>query len=80
MITISLKLPEALVWRLEAEARGRRKSKSAIIRECLEHDFNSSRRGRKPSFHELARDLCGIGRSGVPDLATNPKYLREFAR
>ena len=46
MTTISLKLPEALVARLEAEARSRQKSKSAIIREYLEQGLNGAQRGK----------------------------------
>ena len=80
MITFSLKLPETLVARLEAEARGRQKSKSAIIREYLEQGLNGARHGKRPSFYELAQDLCGAGHSGVPDLATNPKHLEGFGK
>jgi plasmid stability protein len=80
MITFSLKLPEALVARLEAEARSRQKSKSAIIREYLEQGLNGARRGKRPSFYELAQDLCGAGHSGVPDLATNPKHMEGFGK
>jgi hypothetical protein len=78
MITFSLKLPETLVARLEAEARGRQKSKSSIIREYLEQGLNGARRGKRPSFYDLTQDLCGAGHSGVPDLATNPKHLEGF--
>ena len=80
MTTISLKLPEALVARLEAEARNRQKSKSAIIREYLEQGLSGAQRGRRPSFYEQAQDLCGIGHSGVSDLATNPKHLEGFGK
>jgi hypothetical protein len=80
MTTISLKLPEALVARLEAEARSRQKSKSAIIREYLEQGLNGAQRGKRPSFYERARDLCGVGHSGVQDLATNPKHLEGFGK
>ena len=80
MTTISLKLPEALVARLEAEARSRQKSKSAIIRDYLEQGLNGVQRGKRSSFYELAQDLCGTGRSGILDLATNPKHLEDFGR
>ena len=36
MTTISLKLPEGLLARLERESRARRTSKSSLVRECLE--------------------------------------------
>jgi hypothetical protein len=80
MSTISLKLPEVLVARLEAEARRRQTSKSALIREYLEQCLNGEQRDRRPSFYELAQDLCGTGQSGVPDLAINPKHLEGFER
>jgi len=80
MTTLSLKLPEALVARLEAEARNRQTSKSAVIREYLEQGLNGTQRGKRPSFYDLAQDLYGTGRSGVPDLATNPKHLQGFGK
>jgi hypothetical protein len=36
MTTISLKLPENLLARLERESRARRTTKSSVVRECLE--------------------------------------------
>jgi hypothetical protein len=35
---------------------------------------------RKPSAHDLLKDLCGIIKDGPEDLATNPKYLDDFGR
>jgi hypothetical protein len=32
------------------------------------------------SLYDLTRDLCGSIDSGVPDLATNKKYMRGFGR
>jgi len=80
MTTISLKLPEALISRLEAEARSRKKSKSAIIRDYLEQGLNGDPRSKRPSFYELAQDLCGAGHSGESDLATNPEHMEGFGK
>lgn len=80
MPTISLKLPEVLAARLEAEARSRQKSKSAIIREYLEQGLNGVQGDKRPSFYERARDLCGAGHSGVSDLATNPQHMEGFGK
>ena len=67
-----------LLDRVEEEARGRRISKSKVIRGCLEERLFRSRRGKKLSCHELARRLAGSLR-GPRDLATNPKYLESLA-
>ncbi len=32
------------------------------------------------SAYKVMKDYCGIVDSGVPDLATNPKYLSDFGR
>jgi plasmid stability protein len=80
MTTISLKLPATLIARLKVEARNRRKSQSAVIRECLEQGLSEKHSGRKPSFHELAQDLCGSASSGTRDLATNSKYLAGLGK
>jgi len=37
--TISLKLPENLLARLERESRARRTTKSSVVRECLEQQL-----------------------------------------
>ena len=39
MTTISLKLPENLLARLERESRARRTTKSSVVRECLEQQL-----------------------------------------
>ncbi len=80
MKTISLKLPQRLLQLLEAEARTRRASKSALVRECLEQALAAPPRKGAQSCFDLAHDLAG-SLSGLPrDLATNPKYLDGFGR
>jgi hypothetical protein len=77
MRTISLELPDDLLADLEPEAKARRVSKSALVRESLETALRRrSRRG--PSCHDLARDLAGIVKGLPRDLATNPKYMEGF--
>lgn len=34
----------------------------------------------EPTLEELLGDMIGIVDSGVPDLATNPKYMEDFGR
>jgi hypothetical protein len=77
MVTVTMKLPEALAARLEQEAARQKTTKSALIRHCLEYVLVQSRSGKTRSFHDLARDKCGRFR-GARDLATNPKYLQGF--
>ena len=91
MTTISLKLPEHLLLRLEKESRARRTTKSSVVRECLEQqlpvrppplDLPELPAGE--SFYDKALPILkkawarrGRGRR---DLATNPKYLEGFGR
>ena len=77
MTTFSLKLPEAVAERLEAEARAHQKSKSSLVREFIERGLSGAKGKRRPSFHELAKDKCGIY-DGPRDLSTNPKYMEGF--
>jgi hypothetical protein len=79
MTTISLKVPEVLDTRLAEEARRRRTSKSAVVRECVEKMLLSPRKGQAASCLDLAGDLAGC-LSGPRDMATNPKYLEDFGR
>jgi len=78
--TISLKLPEGLLERLEAEARARGTTKSSLVRECLERSLDSRPVGGKATCYNLAADLAG-SLEGLPrDLAGNPKYMEGFGQ
>jgi hypothetical protein len=79
MTTISLKLPASLAARLEDQARADQKPKSALVREFIERGLRGNSR-REPSFHDLAKSKCGLGRSGLRDLATNPKHLGDYGQ
>lgn len=78
MTTISLKVPDELVARMDAVARSKRTSRSALLREALEEKLKSSARKTPPSLFERSADLCGKGRSGFSDLASNPQHLEGF--
>ena len=78
MITISLKIPDELVSRVDAVARAKQTSRSALMREALEEKLESSARQNTPSLYERSADLCGKGDSGLGDLAPNPKHLEGF--
>lgn len=79
MTTISLKLPESLGAQLEAEARRRQTTKSAIIRELLEEGLNKPRRKKAVTCYDLVKDIIGSVR-GPRDLASNPKYMEGFGK
>ena len=80
MQTISLKLPESLLARLEQASRHRRTTKSSLVRAALERELSAPASGGGGSCYDLAADLAG-SLSGLPaDLGTNPKYLKDFGR
>lgn len=77
MQTISLKLPEALLARLEKECRARRMNKSALVRAALEREL-SAHKVKEPSCYDLASDLAGSIKGLPKDIATDPKYMVGF--
>ena len=78
MTTISLKLPETLLARLEKESRQRRVNKSALVRAALEKELAAPSAGGEASCFDLARDLAGSLKGLPKDLSTNPKYMKGF--
>ena len=91
MTTISLKLPEQLLSRLETESRARRTTKSSLVRDCLEKQLAAQpppkdfpKLAADESFHEqalpiLKRAWTRRGR-GARDLASKPKHLAGFGK
>jgi Ribbon-helix-helix protein, copG family len=75
MKTITVRLPEPLVAEIEAESRGRKCSKSDVVRERLERP-GRPRPGRSTPFGAIA-DLIGSV-TGLPvDLSARKKrYLK----
>lgn len=76
MTTITCKIPEGMNAQLENIARGRRVSKSVVLREALESKIKAEK-STAPTAYDVAGHLCGKLR-GPSDLATNPKHMREF--
>ncbi len=76
MKTLTVRLPEPLVADIEAESRGRRISKSDVIRERLQLAIGSER--RQPTALASIADLVGSV-DGLPaDLSAQKKrYLRS---
>ncbi len=75
MKTLTVRLPEALVADIEEESRGRRVSKSDVIRERLSLPSRSSRSRRSPE--ESIADLVGSVVGLPADLSARKKeYLK----
>jgi Arc/MetJ-type ribon-helix-helix transcriptional regulator len=74
MKTLTVRLPEPLVADIEEESRGRRISKSDVVRERLER--GPRKRRRNASFEAIA-DVIGSVEGLPSDLAARKKeYLR----
>jgi len=77
MKTLTVRLPEALVAEIEAESRGRKLSKSDVVRERLSGGVRSPRRGRIAPLDAIA-DLIGSVDKLPADLSARTKqYLRR---
>ena len=76
--TISLKLPDDLLVQLDNEAKARRVTKSALIRESLEKALRKPAQGGEVSCYDLSSDLAGALKGLPEDLADNPKYMEGF--
>jgi hypothetical protein len=78
MDLVSFKLPPQLRKRLAEEARRRRVSQGAVIRESLQTTLleRPSARGEL-TCADLAGDLIGSVRGGPRDASTNKRYLDE---
>jgi Arc/MetJ-type ribon-helix-helix transcriptional regulator len=75
MKTITVRLPDPLVADIEAESRGRRISKSDVVRERLQLAAGATRQPVAPL--ELIADLIGSVNSLPADLSARKKrYLR----
>jgi Arc/MetJ-type ribon-helix-helix transcriptional regulator len=75
MKTLTVRLPEPLVADIEAESRGRKISKSDVVRERLE--IAPRKRRRTASLHAIA-DLIGSVDDLPTDLTTRKKqYLQD---
>ena len=75
MKTLTVRLPESLIGEIEAESRGRKMSKSDIVRERLQGAVGSTRQPR--AALDAIADLIGSV-DGLPaDLSGQKKrYLR----
>lgn len=79
MVTLTVKLPEALAAKLEALVRRRGQKRSEVVREAIARAVEEGPDSDGPSVYDLLQDLKGVG-EGPKDLATNPKHMRGFGR
>lgn len=89
MTTISLKLPERLLARLERESRARGTTKSSLVRECLEQQLPDQAPAAglpelppgESAFDKalpILKRAWARNRKLPRDLATNPKHMKGF--
>ena len=78
MTTLSLKIPDELAKRLDALAEKQHRTRSELIREAIAARIDAEATSTTPSLLEQASDLCGSGKSGMGDLASNPDHLSGF--
>ena len=90
MTTISLKLPERLLNRLDRESRARRTTKSSLVRECLEQQLpaETAAPGDLPELPPgkscydkalpILKKAWARHRKLPRDLATNPAHMKGF--
>jgi Arc/MetJ-type ribon-helix-helix transcriptional regulator len=75
MKTLTVRLPEPLVADIEAESRGRKLSKSDVVRERLER---APRRRRRAASFDTIADLVGSVKGLPADLSVRKKkYLHS---
>jgi Arc/MetJ-type ribon-helix-helix transcriptional regulator len=79
-ITITVKLPESLARRLDAEARRRGSARSVFVREAIEAALRrQDGRGTNGSVLSHCRDLAGCV-DGPSDLSYAARHMRGFGR
>jgi hypothetical protein len=88
----TIDLPDDLFRLAKSEAALRGKKLKDLIEEGLRAVVDKTAPGdepvqiaakpkpKKPTAHDLLKDLCGIITDGPPDLSTNPKYFEDFGR
>ena len=79
MTTLTLKVSEELLAKLDEAARLDRTTRSELCRKALEARLKKTPMRRR-SLLELSRDLCGAGSSGIRDLSSNKRHLEGFGQ
>ena len=79
----TVELSDELFRKVKAEAALRGRKLKDLVEEGLRLVLKTPPGGgepARPSLHDLMKDSCGVVNSGVPDLGSNPKHLKDFGR
>ncbi len=79
MKTLSLKLPESLLSKLNSTAKERGESRSTLIREAIETYITGASYVQKGSCLDLAGDLVGCV-EGPVNLSFNKKHMLGYGQ
>lgn len=79
MKTLSIKLSESLLERLDSTAAKKGESRSALLREAIENIINEKYKSQTESCLELAKDLAGSV-SGPKDLSYNKNHMEDYGK
>ena len=79
MKTISIKLPDDLLAKIQYAAKKKGETRSAFIRESVEESLSREKNPSTGSCLDHARDLAGCVQ-GPPDLSTNPAHMDHYGR
>ncbi len=79
MKTLSLKLPELLLEKLDSAARKRGETRSTLLREAIETFIAGESYIRDGSCMDLAKDLAGCIK-GPEDLSFNKKRMGGYGQ
>jgi len=78
--SISLKLPDRLLKRLELESRTRVITKSSLMLRYLENSLCADAVEGKATCYDLAHNLAGSIRGLPRDVVTNRLHIKGFGR
>ena len=76
----TVEVPDDLYRQAKAEAALRGRKLRDLVEEGLRLVLETPPKSRRPSLAGLTRRARGIVDSGIPDLASNPRYLAGFGR
>lgn len=80
----TIEFPDDLYRKVKAKSALEGRSVRSVALDLFRRWLGESTRAGKEkafvSFHDVARDFCGVVDSGVADLATNPEHLGDLGR